>query len=396
MNITIHPGHLLGTVDAMPSKSFAHRMLILAAFSDKSTDLLFPRISQDILSTIGCISVIGAKVSQIPRGYRVQPVQVLPKTVELNCHDSGSTLRFLLPVIGVLGIDAVFITEGRLSSRPLSPLWEEMERMGCHLVWETSNRLRCTGRLHSGAYHMEGNVSSQFITGLLLALQLLPETSTLEIRGRIQSAPYLEITKEAMRCFALDPSRLGGQIIRSPEQVTVEGDWSNAAFWLSANTLGNSVAVGGLNSASVQGDRAVLSCLNELNRDTPIISAAQIPDLIPVLSVIAAGKNGAVFTDIQRLRLKESDRVATVSAMLTALGITVETTESTLQVYPGKFTGGTVDAARDHRIAMAAAIAATAAQDPVTIVGAECVEKSYPDFWKDFKLLGGQYELNIR
>lgn len=396
MNITIQPGLLHGRIYAIPSKSFFHRAAILSAFCEKPTDLVCAKSSNDILSTIGCMSEIGAKIHEIPNGYRIEPVQCLPKTVELNCHDSGSTLRFLLPVIGALGIDGVFITEGRLASRPLSPLWEEMERMGCHLFWEAPNRLRCTGQLKSGAYHISGNISSQFITGLMLGLQLLSEKSTLNIHGTIQSAPYLDITKEVMLRFGLDPHTFGGQMIRSPGKLSIEGDWSSASFYLGANVLGSDVQIDGLNTASVHGDRTVTLLLDALEHGSPEISAAQNPDLIPILAVVAAGKNGAVFMDIQRLRMKESDRVATVSAMLTALGIAVESTESTLRVWGGQFTGGTVNACNDHRIAMAAAIAATIAQAPVTVLGAECVEKSYPDFWEDFKLLGGQYELNIR
>ena len=187
----------------------------------------------------------------------------------------------------------------------------------------------------------------------------------------------------------------GSLPFRSPGDLRVEGDWSNGAFFLAAAGLGSNVTVENLDPDSPQGDRAVADILN-LNANAPIISAADIPDLVPILAVYFAAKNGAVFTDIARLRLKESDRVASVRNLLGAMGIRSEADENTLRVYGGSFTGGTVDACGDHRIAMAAGIASTVAKGTVTILGAECVAKSYPTFWKEFERLGGKYELYLR
>ena len=396
MNITINPRLLRGNVRAIGSKSFAHRQLILAAFADRPTQIRCPETNRDIEVTAACLRALGATIQRAKSGYTVFPAQAIPEHAELPCGESGSTLRFILPVVGALGVRGEFITEGRLAKRPLSPLWEEMERMGCHLEWIGENRLLCQGKLKPGNYNIDGSVSSQFITGLLLGLSLLPQKSTLQITGQLQSKPYVDITKEVMGSFGADTEIPGGIVLHSPAHLEVEGDWSNAAFFLTAAALGSAVTVTGLNQSSVQGDRQILECLKLLDYGAARISVADIPDLMPVLSIAAAAKHGAVFADIQRLRLKESDRVESVCAMLTALGIRTEATESTLRILPDRFTGGTVDAANDHRIAMSAAIAATVATGPVTIKGAECVTKSYPDFWEDYRNLGGQYEFDLR
>ena len=187
----------------------------------------------------------------------------------------------------------------------------------------------------------------------------------------------------------------GNQQFRSPGDIAVEGDWSNAAFFLAAKAIGNPLTVTGLNPNSAQGDRRICTLLSELKAHT-VISAADIPDLIPVLSVVAACNRGAVFTDIQRLRLKESDRVAAVMTMLEALGGKAEATEETLTVYGTGLNSGTVNSVNDHRIAMSAAIAATVCKQPVTILGAECVQKSYPTFFDEYRRLGGSYEQYLR
>ena len=398
MDITIYPRKLSGTVHAIPSKSQAHRLLICAAFADGVTQLFCPQTNQDIEATADCLRSLGADIQRTADGYTVHPAAKIPAQAILNCHESGSTLRFMLPIAGALGIDATFLLAGRLPCRPLSPLWEEMERMGCKLSRPSENTLRCTGKLRSGNYTISGNVSSQFITGLLLAAALLDEETQITVNGRLESKPYVDMTCHALNMFGVNTENyrvIGCFPFQTPGNLAVEGDWSNGAFFLTASAIGNDITVKGLNPDSVQGDRAVVDILNTTG-SACTISAANIPDLIPILSVAAAYHNGATFTDIQRLRLKESDRVATVIAMLNALGIRAEATEDSLTVFPGKFHGGIVDAANDHRIAMSAAIAATAASEPVTIIGAECVRKSYPSFWEEYIRLGGNYEQYIR
>jgi 3-phosphoshikimate 1-carboxyvinyltransferase len=212
---------------------------------------------------------------------------------------------------------------------------------------------------------------------------MLMDNCTLNITGKLESKPYVDLTKATISLF---------EGLKSPGYVTVEGDWSNGAFWLAANALGCDLSIRGLNQDSLQGDRAVVEILQQLELGAPTVSVADIPDLVPILSVVAAAKHGAVFTNIQRLRLKESDRVSSVIALLENLGGKATATEDTLTIFPAILTGGTVDSFNDHRIAMAAAIAATVCKVPVTIIGAEAVKKSYPQFWAEYRRLGGKYE----
>ena len=396
MDITISPRRLRGDLTVIPSKSQAHRLLICAAFSDKPTLLQCAETNRDIEATADCLTALGAKILRTDSGYTVFPVKAVPEQAELHCRESGSTLRFLLPVAGALGVDALFTMEGRLPRRPLSPLWEEMERMGCTLTRPTSDTIRCTGKLRPGAYRIDGGISSQYITGLLLALSLLGSGSQLEITGKAESRPYIEMTKAAISLFGGDPDHPGEKRFHSPGAVSVEGDWSNGAFFLAANELGSCLNLHGLDPDSPQGDRAVLGILPLLRSGAPRVSAADIPDLVPILSVAAASNHGAVFTDIRRLRMKESDRVASVMAMLKSLGGRAEADDNTLTVFPSGFTGGVVDSFNDHRIAMSAAIAATVCTGPVTVLGAECVSKSYPGFWEEYRRLGGNYEQHVR
>ena len=398
MNVTIYPKKLSGTVTAIPSKSQAHRLLICAAFADAPTVLHCPQTNRDMDATAGCLSSLGADIQRTQEGYYVKPVEVLPVTAVLNCQDSGSTLRFLLPVAGALGVDTIFKLKGRLPQRPLSPLWEEMERMGCQLSRPTEDTIRCQGKLRSGVYSISGGVSSQFITGLLLACALLPGESTIEITGKLESAPYVTMTQQAMERFGVpvrDFRIPAGSRFRSPGQLTVEGDWSNGAFFLAAKALGSKIAVENLSPDSAQGDRAAALLLPGL-KEHLTIDAADIPDLVPILAVTAAANQGAEFTGIARLRLKESDRVESVTEMIRNLGGRAEADENTLTIHGTGLVGGTVDAKNDHRIAMSAAIAATVCREPVTILGAQCVRKSYPQFFEEYRKLGGSYEQYLR
>ena len=389
MDITIQPGKLSGTVTVIPSKSQAHRLLICAAFADKTTELLCRDTNRDIEATVDCLNALGAVIQRTDNGYAVSPIRSVPAKADLDCCESGSTLRFMLPIVGALGVDATIHMAGRLPQRPLSPLWEKMEDMGCSLTRPTANTIRCQGKLKEGAYIIDGSVSSQFITGLLFAISLLNDNSTLEITGKTESKPYIEMTRKALSLF-------DAPHFRSPGAIAIEGDWSNGAFWLAANSFGSDLQIQGLNPDSPQGDRAVSQIIPMLLNGFDTVSAADIPDLIPILAVVAAANHGAAFTHIQRLRLKESDRVASVSQMINALGGKADATEDTLTIHPAKLVGGIVDSANDHRIAMASAIAATICTQPVTILGADAVNKSYPQFWAEYRRLGGNYEQYLR
>ena len=388
MDITIQPRKLSGSVNVIPSKSMAHRYLICAAFADNETDLICPETSRDMNATAHCLNALGAEISRTDVGYHIIPIRNIPRTAILKCHESGSTLRFLLPIVGAMGIDAVFQMEGRLPERPLSPLWEEMERMGCTLTRPTADAIRCTGKLRAGEYVIEGNVSSQFITGLLFATSLIEGECNLRVCGKIESKPYITMTKEAMK-------RFGAPRYHSPGQIIIEGDWSNGAFWLAAQALGSRLEIHNLDANSNQGDRVAADLIPALQENLTI-DTSDIPDLVPILSIVAAANRGAVFTNIQRLRLKESDRVESVIQMIHSLGGIACSTEDTLTILGTGLEGGTVHSHHDHRITMSAAIAATVCVKPVTIVGAEAVTKSYPKFWEEYRHLGGNYEQHLR
>ena len=398
MDLKVIPGKLSGRVSVVPSKSQAHRYLICAAFADRKTMLHCPESNRDMEATVACLGALGAEILRTESGYLVTPVSQVPAKALLPCGESGSTLRFLLPVVGALGVDAVFQMHGRLAERPLSPLWEEMERMGCQLSFPDKTTLRCRGKLQPGTYTIDGSVSSQFLSGLLFAAALMPGTSHITITGHLASRPYAEMTRKAMEQFGRSTSNLtvtGGYPFVSPGSFSIEGDWSNGAFFLAANALGSRILIDNLSESSPQGDKAVGNLLAQLNNHCTI-SADDIPDLIPILSVVAACRQGAAFTNIQRLRLKESNRVDTTLAMLRSLGGKAEATDDTLTVFGTGLTGGCVDCANDHRIAMSAAIASTVCQNPVILLGAECVEKSYPRFFAEYRKLGGNYEQYIR
>lgn len=408
MDITIFPEKLHGSVTPIPSKSHAHRLMVCAALADKSTRIEIPTICDDLSATISCITGFGGEIEHCyGQAEIITPIHDLPTSAVAGCGESGSTLRFFLPLAGALGVDTTFLLEGRLPYRPLSPLWEEMGRNGCRLSWLSRSNLQASGMplsrsvtaglhmsgaLRPGYYRIDGGVSSQFISGLLMALPLLEGESRLELIGRVESRPYVDMTLKVLSQFGVewnDFRTRGNQRFTSPGSVAVEGDWSSAAFWLAAAALGSDIAITGLNEHSVQGDKSITHLLQVL-REHVTISAADIPDLVPILAVVAAANQGAVITDVRRLKLKESDRINAIVEMLCALGGRAAADEDTLTVYPATLTGGTVDACNDHRIAMAAAIASTVCKYPVTILGAECVSKSYPSFWKEFTRLGGK------
>lgn len=398
MDITIYPRKLSGTVAAIPSKSQAHRILICAAFSDAPVKMICPATNDDIEATAGCLRQLGAKITRTDDGYIIIPTDSTPDKAVLDCNESGSTLRFMLPVCASLGVDTTFFMSGRLPQRPLSPLWEELERMGCNLSRPTERTLRCQGKLRSGHYLISGSVSSQYITGLLFALALLPGDSSLTVTGQIESKPYIDMTEQVLQMFGVCTQNYhfcNTYPFHSPGEITVEGDWSNAAFFLAAKALGNSVSVTGLSPKSMQGDRIVYDILEKL--DSPMeLCGKDIPDLIPILAVVAGSHNGGTFHNIGRLRLKESDRIAAVSQMLFTLGVHVCVDGDSMIVSHGQYAGGIIDSQNDHRIAMSAAIASTVSTMPITILNAQCVKKSYPDFWSEFTRLGGHYEQYIR
>ena len=412
MNITLVPGARRGSVTPPASKSQAHRLLICAALGQGETRLRCEGFSKDIQATAACLRGLGAEIARDGDELLVAPIRPGRGTGILPCGESGSTLRFLLPLAGALGLEAEFRMEGQLPHRPLHPLWELLEAGGMALR-QDGDRLICRGKLHSGDYALPGNVSSQFISGLLLALPLAEGESTLRVTTPLESADYVAMTEEALRLSgirwegdALCRRIPGSQRPALPPAVTVEKDWSAAAFFLSMGALSPAgITVRGMDEGSRQGDKRILDLLAGFGAEIARgeagitvrreklrgcrIDASQIPDLVPVLSTVAAAAEGETrIVHAQRLRLKESDRLKTTAAMLRALGAEAEETEDGLRILgKGSLPGGTADAAGDHRIAMSAAAAASAARADVTILGAQCAEKSYPRFWEDLEKL---------
>lgn len=415
MNKTILPGARTGEVHIPASKSQAHRMLLCAAMGENEVTLRCRGLSKDILATVACLKALGASVDAEGEVLHLRPVSAPPPGLcLLPCGESGSTLRFLLPLVGALGASAVFEREGRLPERPIEPLGRELCRNGMDIRSDGA-RLYCSGQLRPGAFSLPGNISSQYISALLMTLPLLEGESTLHMEGALESAAYVAMTEEVLRLGGVRTEKTGagyripgGQRCRFAPELSVEGDYSNAAFFLCAGALSErGIRVTGLDPQSRQGDRAIVPLLEEMGAQVAsdgssvtvkrdalhgiTIDASPIPDLIPVLSVVAAAASGETrVIHAQRLRLKESDRLHSTTQMLRALGAEAEELPDGLVIRGGRtLAGGTVDACGDHRIAMSAAVAGGICRGAVTICGSECVQKSYPDFWTDFQQLKG-------
>jgi 3-phosphoshikimate 1-carboxyvinyltransferase len=425
---------LNGVVRAIPSKSQAHRALICAALADKQTVIECDGGSDDIAATVDCLRALGAKIEREAGAYSVCPLErggsamnggangnsANSGVVTLPCGESGSTFRFMLPIAGALGRKASFDLKGRLPQRPLYPLYEELVRHGCELSPQGSVPFLASGKLAPGRYSLDAGGSSQFISGLLFALPLLEGGSELRLTGQAESFPYIELTLAMLETFGVKIefsgsvfSIPGGQAYRSPGRTRVEGDWSNAAFWLCAGAIGKGgITCAGLDLRSRQGDRAVLDILAKFGANIEIkesdsevivsggklrgieIDARDIPDLVPVLSVVAAVAEGTtVIRGAARLRTKESDRLAAVCALLRALGADSAETDDGLVIRGGAaLNGAQVSSCGDHRIAMSAAVAASVCEGAVVIQGANAVNKSYPRFFDDLRSLGGSVQ----
>ena len=394
MDLTIRPNTLRGHIAVPPSKSELHRVLICAALADGVTELCCGELCDDVSATMRCLQALGTAGTAIENGLSVKPICTVPQSAVFDCGESGSTLRFQLPIAAALGVDAQFYLSGRLATRPLEPLLRVLREHGC-TVEAGENALHLSGRLQPGDYVVDASDSSQFLSGLLLALPLLPGSSV-RVADELSSKNYVNLTRAVIQCFGVAVSCADGVytasgVYHSPGRYAPEGDWSAAAYWLTANKLGSRIEVGGLNDESVQGDRSVSSVLKEITEGDAVVDCADIPDLLPPLAVVAAVTPGETrFIHAARLRGKESDRLAAVAAMLSALGGDCRETPDGLVIRDAaQLHGASVDSCGDHRIAMAAAIAATVCSGEVTVRGAECVAKSYPDFWNDYKRLGG-------
>lgn len=413
MNISVSPARLSGTTAAIASKSDAHRRLILAAFADAPTVFSLAGGSDDINATVHCLEKLGAKIEKNKNEWTVYPACRV-REAHLFAGESGSTLRFLLPVAMAKCEKAHFAGAGRLPERPLTHLIHAMKAGGTTFSGEKLP-LTATGRMKSGVFTVPGNISSQYVTGLLMALPFLDGDSEIVVEGELASKAYVDITLSTMRDFGLTVHATqkgylvpGGQTPVSKGHMTIDGDWSNAAFFLTAGAISqNPVTVTGLCPDSPQGDKAICELLAgfgakvEKKNGAVTVTGGKLegceididktPDLIAPLGVAAAYARGkTVFYNGARLRIKESDRIKTMKNLICALGGQAEETEDTLTVIgTGALAGGTADGANDHRIVMAAAIAGSFSENGATITGAEAVNKSYPGFFEDFTIAGG-------
>lgn len=392
MLIKITPGKLSGTIASIGSKSDAHRALICAALADKPSAIEGMPDSEDIAATRQCLTALGAKFD----GDTVIPITTLPDFPTLDCRESGSTLRFLLPVAAAVVKQSTFTGKGRLAQRPLKPLLSQMSCHGVEIIGD-SLPLKLKGKLKSGEYILPGDVSSQYISGLLLSFPLISGDSKITLSSNLESSAYIDMTITTMKKYGVKVDNItngweisGGQGYTAPGKYTVDGDWSNAAFFLSAG-----VEVTGLNPISEQPDRAIVELLELLKSGGREIDVSQFPDLFPILAVTACATNGVTrLYGAGRLRLKESDRIEATASLINGLGGKTVQAEDSLTIYgTGSLEGGTVDSFFDHRIAMSAAIAATICKNEVIITNAEAVRKSYPSFWEDYRKLGGAIDV---
>ena len=404
MIATVFPGKISGSIAAIPSKSHVHRQLICAALSANPTTIACPVLNADIEATARCLSAMCADIAYDGEAFTVVPANK-PQGGIADCGESGSTYRFLLPVAAALGSETTFRLHGRLPQRPMSELTNALEAHGVTFSGLGTDSVTVHGSLTGGTFILPGDVSSQYISALIFAIPLTGESGEIILTTPVESKGYIQMTLDAVSSFGIKADWKDDRIIipakssyTSPGSVISEGDWSNAAFLLCAAAAGGTkVDMYGLNPASSQGDKAVKSIINGFSSpaDRRNISIADIPDLAPALAVLAASADcETVFSDAARLRLKESDRISAICDTMNALGADFTSTEDSIIIRGGKpLTGGTVDSANDHRIAMMAASCAVLSENTITITRAEAVNKSYPKFFEHIRQLGLKVEI---
>ena len=398
MIASVENSFVSGAVNSITSKSYAHRVMICDFICGISTDISKFDVSNDILATKSCLD-------SLLKGESV-----------LDAGESGSTLRFLIPLVSTLGGDFVIKTHGKLSQRPNDDLFITLKQGGVD-AFCNAECAYVSGKLKAGTYSIKANVSSQYVSGLLMALGALKGPSTLIVSGEILSRPYVDITLEIMRKYGISVEerdnkfKINGGTV-APALDVVEGDWSNSAFFLVAGAINGDVTVNNLNLNSRQGDKKILDVIklaggnvsfgdncvrvqkSKLNAFS--FDAENVPDLVPICSVLASYCSGvSIINNVSRLKFKESDRILSITSMLTNCGIKCEYVDGAIKVYGGTVDGGLVDSFNDHRIVMSASILALGAKNKVVVKGSRAVEKSYPLFFKDFKSIGGKVDESL-
>ncbi|NOW89151.1 3-phosphoshikimate 1-carboxyvinyltransferase [Clostridium beijerinckii] len=427
-NLKIYPGKLSGEVKIPPSKSMAHRAVICAALGDGVSKVTNIDYSDDIIATIEAMSSLGAKITKKEDYLEVYGINS-PENIKVNsvkeqrtidCNESGSTLRFLVPIAALFDGVNRFVGRGNLGKRPLDTYYKIFDEQGIKYSYKDGILdLKTEGKLKAGEFKMEGNISSQFITGLLFTLPLLDGESKIVITTEMESKGYIDLTLRAIKDFGVEIINnnyeefiiKGNQIYKSID-YRVEGDYSQAAFFFCADALSSNIVLNDLKLDSLQGDKEVIDILQRMglklnNKDNGLIGSAslglkstiidgsQCPDIIPVVSLVAALSEGTTeIINAGRLRIKECDRLAAVTSELNKLGAKIIEKEEGLIIEGVKELKGNVEvwSHKDHRIAMTMAIASTMCKEPIILKDYECVSKSYPQFWDDFKNLGGVFD----
>jgi 3-phosphoshikimate 1-carboxyvinyltransferase len=417
--VSISPQKLKGSLAIPPSKSICHRALICAGLSEGVSNIENITASMDVEATLNAMKKLGAEVSTKGNSVKIKGAKRIDiMDPYINCLESGSTLRFLIPIAATCGKSVTFEGGEGLAVRPLEPYYDIFDEKGIKYN-NLHGKLPLTidGQLKPGEYRIKGSISSQFISGLLLAAPLLDGDSKITITTKLESRPYVDLTIDMMKRYSVEVENhgyekffiKGNQKYRASD-YTVESDFSQAAFFLAAGILGEEISCEGLNMNSLQGDKIIIDIIREmggtiiLKEDKVIacpsktkgmiIDVRECPDLVPILAVLGALSEGTTeIISAGRLRLKESDRLSAISSVLNKLGADVEEKEDSL-IIRGKDTlkGGTVDSFNDHRIAMAAAVASIKCSETVIIKDSDCVKKSYPEFWNHFKKLGGSVD----
>lgn len=411
----VYPSILSGQIEAIASKSYAHRALILASLADKESKIYFEKSSKDIDATISCLKEMGADIKRIQAGVTISPIEKRNFNPLINPGESGSTLRFLLPLATSIYKSCHFVGSGRLPDRPIKELVTILKENGVEFDKEklpfTTN-----GLFSFENCQIRGDISSQYITGLLLTGANFDKDVSIDLTSKLESKAYVDMTIDIMKNYNQEilETEKGYKIINRrivAKDYVVEGDWSNASFYLVAGALSEKITMTGLNINSKQGDIEILSILEEFGsnvykskdeisvesqkRNNLEIDIKDIPDMLPILSILAASVNGGKsrFYNAKRLRIKESDRLESSAEMIRNLGGKVEEREDELIVFgTGGLVGGSVDSYNDHRIAMAATIASLISKKEINIINERAIEKSYPSFFEDFSRLGGNYD----
>ena len=396
MNVKINPSKACGTVSAPPSKSMAHRLLICGGLSKETSIIHGISLSQDVLATLDALEAIGAEYSIDGDTVTITGCDPLNTTPNgpLNCRESGSTIRFFVPIALLNGNNTILTGSKTLLTRPMSVYSDICKEKGL-LFSQDEQSVIVRGPLTAGDYKIPGNISSQFISGLLFALPLLDGDSTIMITPPLESRSYIALTIAALKEFGVEIEKkdektffIKGNQTYMAKETTVEGDYSNAAFLDAFNTIGGNVNVEGLNEASLQGDKVYESCFKRLCTGTPTLHIADCPDLGPILFAVAAAKHGGVFTGTKRLKIKESNRAAVMAEELEKFGVHVTVHEDSVVIFSQGLTKPTkaIYGHNDHRIVMSMTFLLSITGGEIT--GAEAVSKSYPDFFEKISALG--------